>query len=111
MNVSVFLVCMYVIADILIIIVLNIMKSVNNNKYKVTVGMPVYGVEKYIRKCLLSILNQTFQEDIEIIIDAVHQEYIQATTNKFWNVERHYIKNRYERGRLSLGSLIKIKVQ
>ena len=34
MNVSVFLVCMYVIADILIIIVLNIMKSVNNNKYK-----------------------------------------------------------------------------
>ncbi len=34
MNVSVFLVCVYVIADILIIIVLNIMKSVNNNKYK-----------------------------------------------------------------------------
>ena len=36
--------------------------------YKVTVGMPVYGVEKYIRKCLLSVLNQTFQEDIEILV-------------------------------------------
>ncbi len=35
--------------------------------YKVTVGMPVYGVEQYIRKCLLSVLNQTFKEEIEII--------------------------------------------
>ena len=35
--------------------------------YKVTVGMPVYGVEPYIRKCMLSILNQTFTDDIEII--------------------------------------------
>jgi glycosyltransferase involved in cell wall biosynthesis len=36
-------------------------------KYKVTVGMPVYGVEKYIRKCILSVLNQTFKEDMEIL--------------------------------------------
>ena len=36
-------------------------------KYKVTVGMPVYGVEQYIRKCMLSVLNQTFKEDIEIL--------------------------------------------
>ena len=36
-------------------------------KYKVTIGMPVYGVEPYIRKCMLSVLNQTFKEDIEII--------------------------------------------
>lgn len=36
-------------------------------KYKVTIGMPVYGVEKYIRKCMLSVLNQTFKEDIEIL--------------------------------------------
>lgn len=40
---------------------------VENYKYKVTVGMPVYGVEKYIRKCMLSVLNQTFQEDFEIL--------------------------------------------
>lgn len=36
-------------------------------KYKVTIGMPVYGVEKYIRKCMLSVLNQTFEDDIEIL--------------------------------------------
>lgn len=36
-------------------------------KYKVTIGMPVYGVEKYIRKCMLSVLNQTFSESYEII--------------------------------------------
>lgn len=34
MNVELFLVSMYVTADILIIIVLNVMKSVNNKKYK-----------------------------------------------------------------------------
>ena len=36
-------------------------------KYKVTVGMPVYGVEKYIKKCMLTVLNQTFEDDIEIL--------------------------------------------
>lgn len=39
-----------------------------NYKYKITIGMPVYGVEKYIRKCLLSVLNQTFEDDIEILV-------------------------------------------
>lgn len=38
-----------------------------NYKYKVTVGMPVYGVEKYIKKCMLSVLNQTFKEEFEIL--------------------------------------------
>lgn len=36
-------------------------------KYKVTVGMPVYGVEKYIQKSLLSVLNQTYKNEFEII--------------------------------------------
>jgi len=35
---------------------------------KITIGMPVYGVEKYIRKCILSVLNQTFQGDIEVLV-------------------------------------------
>ena len=34
MNVALFLVSMYVIADILIIITLNVMRSVNNKKFK-----------------------------------------------------------------------------
>ena len=36
-------------------------------KYKVTVGMPVYGVENYIQKSLLSVLNQTYKDEFEII--------------------------------------------
>ena len=36
-------------------------------RYKVTVGMPVYCVEAYIRKSMLSVLNQSFKEDMEII--------------------------------------------
>ena len=36
-------------------------------KYQVTVGMPVWGVEKYIKRCILSILNQDF-EDIEVLV-------------------------------------------
>lgn len=36
-------------------------------KYEVTIGMPVYGVEKYIEKALCSVLNQSFQ-NIEILL-------------------------------------------
>lgn len=38
-----------------------------NYKYKVTIGMPVYGVEKYIRKCMFSVLNQTTNEEYEVL--------------------------------------------
>lgn len=34
---------------------------------KISVIVPVYNVEKYIKKCLESLVNQTFK-DIEIII-------------------------------------------
>lgn len=37
------------------------------NEIKISVIVPVYNVEKYIRKCIESIINQTFK-DIEIII-------------------------------------------
>ena len=37
-------------------------------KYRVTIGMPVYGVEKYIRKCLNSVLSQTFEDEIEVLV-------------------------------------------
>ena len=41
------------------------MNSVPN--IKISVGMPVWGVEKYIQKCLESVLNQDF-DDIEILV-------------------------------------------
>ena len=37
------------------------------NKYKVSIIIPVYGVEKYVSKCLESLVNQTLN-DIEIIV-------------------------------------------
>ena len=37
------------------------------SKYKVSIIVPVYGVEKYIDKCLNSLVNQTL-DDIEIIM-------------------------------------------
>lgn len=36
-------------------------------KYDVTIGMPVYGVEKYIRRCLDTVLGQTFQGTMEVL--------------------------------------------
>ena len=38
-----------------------------NYTYQISVGMPVWGVEKYIRRCLLSILDQDF-DDMEVLI-------------------------------------------
>ena len=35
---------------------------------KVSVIVPVYNVEKYLERCLDSILNQSFKEEIEIIV-------------------------------------------
>ncbi len=56
-------------------------------------------------------LDEGGYEDIKIIVEAVHQAYIQATTRLFGNVARHCRKNRYVWGRFVSGSLIKIKVQ
>lgn len=38
-------------------------------KYDVTIGIPVYGVEKYIRKCLESALSQTFKSIEFMMVD------------------------------------------
>lgn len=38
-----------------------------NYKCEVSVGMPVWGVEKFIKRCLLSILDQDF-EDMEVLV-------------------------------------------
>lgn len=40
----------------------------NNEQYNISVGIPVYNVGKYIRKCILSVLNQTFDGSLEIIV-------------------------------------------
>ena len=39
----------------------------NSNRVKVSVCIPVYGVEKYIERCARSLFEQTMKEDIEFI--------------------------------------------
>lgn len=36
--------------------------------YKITIGMPVYNVEKYIRRSILSVLNQSIECGLEILV-------------------------------------------
>lgn len=38
------------------------------NKFLISVLIPVYGTEKYVEKCISSVLNQTMQEGVEVII-------------------------------------------
>lgn len=39
------------------------------DRYQITIGMPVWGVEKYIRRCIESILNQDFNNMEVLIVD------------------------------------------
>ena len=43
------------------------METSDIKAYQISVGMPVWGVEKYIRRCLLSILDQDF-DDMEVLV-------------------------------------------
>ncbi len=44
------------------------MRTVYDFKYEITIGMPVYGVEKYIRKSILSVLDQSIDCKIEVLV-------------------------------------------
>lgn len=44
------------------------METESLNKYEITIGMPVYGVEKYIRKSILSVLDQSIDCNIEVLV-------------------------------------------
>lgn len=39
-----------------------------NNNIQITIGMPVYGVEKYIRKSILSVLDQSITCNMEVLV-------------------------------------------
>ena len=67
-----------------------------NNKIKVSIIVPVYGVEKYIDKCLDSLVNQTLK-DIEIIVvnDGSldnSQKIVDKYVKKYPKMVKSYIK-------------------
>ena len=39
-----------------------------NDVIQITIGMPVYGVEKYIRKSILSVLDQSIECEMEVLV-------------------------------------------
>ena len=62
----------------------------NKNAILVSIGIPVYNVEPYIEKCLLSVLNQTYSDLEILIVDDCGKD------NSISIVER--IKNSHPRG-------------
>ena len=64
---------------------------------KVSIIVPVYNVEKYLKECLESIANQTIHEDIEAIIvndgsTDNSQHIIEEYVNKYPKVFQSHIK-------------------
>ena len=44
------------------------MNTETTYKYDISIGMPVYGVEKYIRKSICSVLDQTIDCNLEVLV-------------------------------------------
>ena len=54
---------------------------------KVSVIIPVYNMQKYLRKCLDSLVNQTIKDDMEVII------VNDGSTDKSQEIIDEYVKN------------------
>jgi len=65
----------------------NISKLINNKIPYISICLPVYNMEKYIERSLLSVINQSFQ-DFEIII--VNDNSIDNTVNIIKNLQKEY---------------------
>ena len=68
--------------------------------YKVTIGIPVYNVEKYIEKSLLSALNQTFNSIEYIIVDG-------GGTDKSMNIVRDIVASHPRRNNVVILTQLK----
>ncbi|MEI3251451.1 MAG: glycosyltransferase family A protein [Candidatus Gastranaerophilaceae bacterium] len=53
------------------------------NKYKVSIIVPVYGVEKYIDKCLDSLVKQSLKEIEIIVVNDGSQDNSQKIIDKY----------------------------
>ena len=58
-----------------------------SNVPKISVLIPVYNVEKYVERCITSVLNQTMQEGVEVIIvnDCTPDRSMEIILEKKWN--------------------------
>ena len=65
------------------------MRKVNNNKISIVV--PVYNCEQYIKKCIKSILNQTFKEFELILIDDESQDQSGEICEEYAKLDKRII--------------------
>ena len=71
---------------------------------KVTIGVPVYGVEKYISKCAESLFSQSYNNIEYIFVDDCSQDnscsIIMQVLEKYPDRKEkvHIIKHKYNRG-------------
>ena len=63
---------------------------------KISIGVPVYNVAKYLRQCLDSIVKQTFTDFEVIMVDDgstdnsfnICQEYVAKDARRIYNLDR-----------------------
>lgn len=71
---------------------------------KISLLIPVYGVEKYIERCARSLFGQTYQNIEYIFVDDCTKDSSIAVLKRFWMIIH------LERSRLLLFIIILIKV-
>ena len=67
------------------------MKNKNIDKVKISVIVPVYNVEKYLSKCLESVLNQTFKDFELIIVNDGSTDNSQGIIDKYSSIDSRVI--------------------
>lgn len=73
----------------------------NTSKFLLSIVIPVYNVEKYINKCLLSIFNQKYQQDtVEVIIvnDGTKDDSMKIVMNYVGKIPNIKVCNQHNQG-------------
>ena len=73
----------------------------NKINYYFSVIIPVYNTEKYLKRCINSIINQTFPDFEIIIIDDCSNGNCKEITDSYKDERIIYIKHEKNRGTLS----------
>lgn len=73
--------------------------SISSNKIKISVIIPVYNTEKYIEKCLKSLINQSYNEIEIICVDNGSSDNSYNILKEYEKKYKNIIAVKYEHGR------------
>jgi glycosyltransferase involved in cell wall biosynthesis len=74
----------------------NITKIINNKNPYLSICIPVYNMEKYIERALLTIINQSFQDFEIIIVNDNSKDHSQSIMKKIQSEDNRIIINHYK---------------